>query len=300
MHRLTLGDFELTMLSDGNYYLDGGAFFGVVPKVLWQKRAPADEMNRLWVGMNSVLVRDGKRTVLIETGAGNKLSERMKKIYATEERLLIDLHHAGVAPEDVDIVINTHLHFDHCGWNTVYSNARAIPTFPNATYYVQQGEFRYAQHPSERDSISYISDNYNPLVESGHMRLLDGDADIAPGISVRVYPGHTRHMQAVNIESGGKKACYISDLIPTTAHMDLTWGMAFDLFPLETIQSKKRFYELAVPEQWLVIFTHDPKIPWAYVEAAGEGKYRALPVATDFKDEHGSDAKKSATASKLP
>ncbi|HMK31018.1 MAG TPA: MBL fold metallo-hydrolase [Terriglobales bacterium] len=300
MHRLTLGDFELTMLSDGNYYLDGGAFFGVVPKVLWQKRAPADEMNRLWVGMNSVLVRDGKRTVLIETGAGNKLSERMKKIYATEERLLIDLQHAGVAPEDVDIVINTHLHFDHCGWNTVYSNARAIPTFPNATYYVQQGEFRYAQHPSERDSISYISDNYNPLVESGHMRLLDGDADIAPGISVRVYPGHTRHMQAVNIESGGKKACYISDLIPTTAHMDLTWGMAFDLFPLETIQSKKRFYELAVPEQWLVIFTHDPKIPWAYVEAAGEGKYRALPVATDFKDEHGSDAKKSATASKLP
>ncbi|HXZ78596.1 MAG TPA: MBL fold metallo-hydrolase [Terriglobales bacterium] len=298
MYRLTLGDFELTILSDGTYYLDGGAFFGVVPKILWQKRVSADDMNRVSAGMNSVLVRDGKQTILIETGAGNKLSERMKKIYATEEKLLHSLGQAGVAPDEIDIVINTHLHFDHCGWNTVYRDNRAVATFPKAKYYVQEGEWRYAQNASERDRISYIADNYNPLVENRQMLLLHGDAEIAPGISVHIYPGHTQNMQAVTIQSRGKKACYISDLIPTTAHLDLTWGMAFDLFPLQTIESKKRFYEFAVPEQWLVIFTHDPKIPWAYVEATEEGRYVAKP-ATDFTDEHGSEQQESVKASKL-
>src|ERR1051326_4395110 len=227
MQRITLGDFELTSVSDGTYHLDGGAFFGVVPKSLWAKRMAANENNLVVSGLNSVLVRTGDKTVLIETGIGNKLTEKMVKIYGQPAKLLDNLSAAGVAPEDVDIVINTHLHFDHCGWNTVRRGDRVEPTFPRAKYYVQQGELEAAHEQRERDRISYISANYDPLVESGQMELLHGDREIAPGISVRVFPGHTRHMQAVMIESGGERACYISDLIPTTAPLAPTSLVAF-------------------------------------------------------------------------
>jgi glyoxylase-like metal-dependent hydrolase (beta-lactamase superfamily II) len=222
-----------------------------------------------------VLVRGGEKTVLIETGIGNKLNDKMRKIYGHEEKLLKSFAEAGVSPEEIDVVINTHLHFDHCGWNTVYRDGKAVPTFPNAHYYVQEGEWRHGQLQTERDRISYISDNYNPLIESGQMTLLKGDQQLLPGISVRVYPGHTAHMQAVMIESQGKKACYISDLIPTTHHLDLAWGMAFDLYPLDTLYSKKRFYAEAVKENWVVIFTHDPRIPVACIEETPEGRYMA-------------------------
>ena len=272
---VSLGDFELTALSDGNYWSDGGAMFGVVPKALWEKRMPANERNLFPMGLNSLLVRDGKRTVLIETGAGNKLDERMQKIWGNQALLLKSFEQAKVAPEDVDIVINTHLHFDHCGWNTVRRGDQIVPTFPRAKYYVQAGELDAAHEQRERDRVSYISANYDPLVESGQMELLHGDREIAPGISVRVYPGHTRNMQAVIIESQGQRACYISDLIPTTSHLDLTWVMSFDLFPLETIESRRRFYAEAVPGKWLVCFTHDPKYPWARVRNPKPGKYEA-------------------------
>ena len=278
MHRTTLGDFELSVFSDGEYYLDGGTFFGVIPKIMWQRKWQPDDMNRLRAACNSVLIRGGQKTVLIETGIGNKLSEKMRKIYGHEEKLLNALNAAGVAPEDIDIVINTHLHFDHCGWNTIYRDGKPVPTFPNARYYVQEGEWRHGQLQTERDRISYISDNYNPLIESGQMTLLKGDQELLPGISVRVYPGHTAHMQAVIIESHGKKACYISDLIPTTHHLDLAWGMSFDLYPLDTLYSKKKFYAEALKENWLVLFTHDPKVPMAYVEQAEDGKFVAHPV----------------------
>ena len=269
MQRVTLGDTEITHVDDGTYYLDGGAFFGVVPKVMWQRRLPADEMNRISGAMNSLLVRTGKHTVLVETGMGNKLPEKMKQIYGPKEKLLESLAAAGVRPEEIDIVINTHLHFDHCGWNTVRRNGQVEPTFPNARYYVQKGEWEHASRQLERDRVSYISDNYDPLVRSGQMQLLQGDQEIVPGISVKVYPGHTRHMQAVMIRDGGQTMCYISDLIPTTAHLDLTWVMAFDLFPLETIENRKKFYAEAIPGKWLVAFTHDPAIPWAYLGMEG-------------------------------
>jgi glyoxylase-like metal-dependent hydrolase (beta-lactamase superfamily II) len=278
VHRLTLGDFELTVVSDGNYYLDGGAFFGVVPKTLWQRRMQADERNRIAVGMNSLLVRTGKHNVLVETGMGNKLPEKMAQIYCPQSKLLDNLAAAGASPDEIDTVINTHLHFDHCGWNTVRSSERIVPTFPKAKYYVQEGEWRHASQQLERDRVSYISDNYDPLVQSGQMQLLYGDQEIVPGVSVKVYPGHTRNMQAVMIKSKNQIACYISDLIPTTAHLDPTWVMAFDLFPLETIQSRKRFYEQAIPGKWVVVFTHDPVTPWAYVEPEDGGKFIAKPV----------------------
>ncbi|HEY6971741.1 MAG TPA: MBL fold metallo-hydrolase [Candidatus Angelobacter sp.] len=272
-----LGDFELTVLSDGFYISDGGAFFGVVPKVLWQKKVKADDQNRIYAGLNSVLVRTGKQNILIETGIGNKLSEKMKSFYQPKEKLLENLHVAGMAPDQIDIVINSHLHFDHCGWNTVYKDGRAVATFPKAKYYVQEGEWRHASLQLERDRVSYISDNYDPLIASGQMQLLDGVAEIAPGISVVVYPGHTRHLQAIFLRSGGQTACYISDLIPTTWHLDLTWVMAYDLFPLETIENRKRYYKECLGQNWLTIFTHDPDIPWAYLENVN-GKVSIKPA----------------------
>lgn len=309
MHRLTLGDFELSIFSDGTYPLDGGAFFGVVPKVMWSKRVAADERNYCMAGLNSLLIRTGKETVLVETGMGNKLSERMRRFYVQPAQLLDSLAAGGITPADIDIVINSHLHFDHCGWNTVRDkNGNIVPTFPRAKYYAPLGEWEYARRPSERDAISFISENYDPLVESGQMTLLKGGEEIVPGISVKIFPGHTAHMQGIIIRGGqdaqhspnsrfsqnphfsqpqgevghpesSTTACYISDLIPTTAHIDLTWGMGFDLYPLQTIQSKKEYYARAIPERWLTVFTHDPKTPWAYVETDQAGKMSVREVS---------------------
>jgi len=279
MPSLTLGDFALSIFSDGTYPLDGGAFFGVVPKVMWSRKVASDERNYVQAGLNSLLIRTGKQTVLVETGMGNKLSERMIKFYGQPAQLLTNLKAGGVAPEDIDIVINTHLHFDHCGWNSVKNkDGKIVPTFPRAKYYAPEGEWQYARHPSERDAISYIPENYDPLVESGQMTLLKGGEEIVPGISVKTFPGHTAHMQAVMVESGGRTACYISDLIPTTAHIDLTWGMAFDLYPLQTIVSRKQYYAKAIPEKWLTVFTHDPATPWGYVEKDEIGKMAVRKV----------------------
>jgi glyoxylase-like metal-dependent hydrolase (beta-lactamase superfamily II) len=306
MHRLTLGEFELSVFSDGTYPLDGGAFFGVIPKVMWSRKLPADDKNCVTSGLNSLLIRTGKQTVLVETGMGNKLSPRMAKFYGQPAQLLDNLAAGGVAPEDIDIVINSHLHFDHCGWNTVRDkNGKFVATFPRAKYYAPEGEWQYARHPSERDGISFISENYDPLVESGQMTLLKGGEEIVPGISVRTFPGHTAHMQAVIIRSelppsaakaleslnakgtaeamplpvrAPSVACYISDLIPTSAHIDIAWGMGFDLYPLQTIESKKQYYAQAVPEKWLTVFTHDPTTPWAYVERDELGKMVARKV----------------------
>jgi glyoxylase-like metal-dependent hydrolase (beta-lactamase superfamily II) len=273
MPSLTLGDFELSIFSDGTYLLDGGAFFGVIPKIMWSRKVTADERNYVQAGLNSLLIRTGKKNVLVETGMGNKLSERMIKFYSQPAQLLTNLAAAGIAPQDIDIVINTHLHFDHCGWNTIRSkDGKIVPTFPRAKYYAPEGEWQYARKPSERDAISYIPENYDPLVESGQMTLLKGGEEIAPGISVKTFPGHTAHMQAVIVESGGRTACYISDLIPTTAHIDITWGMSFDLYPLQTIESRKQYYAKAISEKWLTVFTHDPRVPWAYVEKDDAGK----------------------------
>jgi glyoxylase-like metal-dependent hydrolase (beta-lactamase superfamily II) len=273
--KTTLGDFELTIFSDGTYPLDGGAFFGVVPKVMWSKKAVADERNFVAAGLNSLLIRTGKRNVLVETGIGNKLSEKMVKIYGQPAKLFDNLVAGGISPEDIDIVINTHLHFDHCGWNTVRKGNQVVATFPKAQYYVQEGELLHGREQHIRDSVSYISDNYEPLVASGQMEVLRGGREIVPGISVEVFPGHTHHMQAVVVTSGGKTACYISDLIPTAAHIDLTWVMAFDLSPIDTINSRERYYAQAIPEKWLTVFTHGVDVPWAYIEKDAAGKLAA-------------------------
>jgi glyoxylase-like metal-dependent hydrolase (beta-lactamase superfamily II) len=275
--RAIVGEFELTILTDGTYFLDGGAMFGVVPKTLWEKRVPANSLNQVLLGTNTVVVRTGKEVVVIETGIGNKLPEKLRAIYQTQQLLPESFAAAGIRPEEVDIVINSHLHFDHCGWNTTkLIDGSVVPTFPNARYFAHRGEVEHGHLQLERDRISYISDNYDPLIRSGQMTLLDihsgGTMEVVPGISLEVFPGHTANMMAVMIDSEGSRACYIADLIPTSAHLDLTWVMGYDLFPLTSIEQRKRFFSRAVPQQWLVLFTHDHHHPMGYLAMNEKGK----------------------------
>lgn len=273
-----VGRFELTVCTDGTYRLDGGAMFGVVPKTLWQKRTPADDQNRILLGLNSVVVRTEQYTVLIETGIGNKQGAKMKEIYQNQELLPESLAAAGIHPEEVDIVINSHLHFDHCGWNTtLHPDGTVTPTFRNARYFAHLDEVEHGHLQLDRDRVSYLSQNYDPLIASGQMTLLtnqgiQADPHIVPGILVELFPGHTRQLMAVHIQSEGQHACYISDLIPTSAHLDPTWVMGYDLDPLEAIEQKKRFYQRAIPEKWLVLFTHDHHTPMATIVLDEKGK----------------------------
>jgi glyoxylase-like metal-dependent hydrolase (beta-lactamase superfamily II) len=282
--RTQLGGFDVTICTDGTYLLDGGAMFGVVPKTLWQKRTPADEQNRILLGLNTVVVRTGKHVVVIETGIGNKQNEKMREIHQNQELLPQSLAAAGVRPEEVDIVVNTHLHFDHCGWNTtLHPDGSVTPTFPNARYFAHKGEVEHGHMQYDRDRISYLSPNYDPLIESGQMTLLTTEGihtnpAIVPGISVELFPGHTRQLMGVHIQSGNEHACYISDLIPTSAHLDPTWVMGYDLDPMECIAQRKRFYQRAIPEKWLVLFTHDYHTPMARVELNDKGKPVAVKV----------------------
>ena len=281
-----LGEFELTVCTDGHYLLDGGAMFGVVPKTLWQKRIPADAQNRIRLGLNTVIVRTGRNVVAIETGIGNKqlAKLKMREIFGNQELLPQSLAAAGVDPAEVDIVINTHLHFDHCGWNTtLHAEGRVTPTFPNARHFAHKGEVEHGHLQLERDRVSYLSPNYDPLVESGQMTLIDDSflasgGAICDGIRVELFPGHTAQMMAVHIEpkraaesraaaAGGPHACYAGDLIPTAHHLDPTWVMGYDLDPLRCIEERKRFYGRAIPENWLVLFTHDHDTPMARIIA---------------------------------
>lgn len=273
----TLGDFDLTILTDGTYLLDGGAMFGVVPKTMWEKRAPANELNQILLGLNTVVVRTGKQTIAVETGVGNKLPEKLRAIYAAKQMLPESFRAAGIRPEEVDVVINSHLHFDHCGWNTTRTeDGRIVPTFPNARYFAHRGEVEHGHLQLDRDGVSYISENYDPLIENRQMTLIDGGAGhstaIAPGISVEVFPGHTAQLMAVMIDSGGRRACYVSDLIPTSAHLNPTWVMGYDLDPITCIEQRKLFLRRAIAEHWLVLFTHDHHHPMGYLELDQRGK----------------------------
>ncbi len=274
---MKLGTFELDFLSDGTFALDGGQMFGVVPKVLWEKRIPADERNRIRLGLTSLLVRAGRSTVLIETGIGDKFDAKFADIYGVQRSatLLDGLARRGVRPEDIQIVINTHLHFDHCGWNTRREGKKIVPTFPRAKYFIQRGEWEHALEPTDRDRASYIEEFFQPAERQTEFLL--GEAEIMPGIRVEVMPGHTREMQCVRIESEGQFAYFISDLVPTRAHLPYPWIMSFDLYPLETLASKKRLLPHLVEERALVVFTHDAEVPAARLVESG-GRISAEPV----------------------
>jgi glyoxylase-like metal-dependent hydrolase (beta-lactamase superfamily II) len=295
--RRLLGEMELVVCSDGSFLLDGGAMFGVVPKTMWQKRMPADEDNRVLVGLNTVVVRTGSGVVVIETGIGNKQSAKMRAIHQNEERLLLSLEAAGMGLDEVTHVVNTHLHFDHCGWNTTLGeDGVERPTFRNARYFATAGELAHGRLQLDRDRMSYLGANYDPVIANGQMTLIDRDGageftaadarlgcegmaveiqqtgQIVPGVWVEEFPGHTETMLVVHVKSGGKHACYVSDLMPTSRHLDPTWVMGFDLDPLRVIEERKKFLRRAIEGRWLVMFTHDHQVPWGYLGWDEKGK----------------------------
>lgn len=259
--RLRLGDYDIYGLRDGFFYLDGGAMFGVVPKTLWEKKCPADAQNRIRLALNSLLIKTPAALVLVETGIGSKLDRKFHDIYCVEQDpgLLGSLARLGFAPEEIDFVINTHLHFDHCGGNTIRDEKGAVvPAFPRARYIIQKGEWEWAMNPHEREKGSYQAENFRPLADFGLLRLVDGDAPVTEGVEVMLAPGHTARHQCVKVISGGKTLVYLGDLVPTSAHIGLAYGMSYDLHPLENLENKRKLYSQAVAEDWILAFVHDP------------------------------------------
>lgn len=279
---MKIGDYELTYISDGTFLLDGGAMFGVVPKALWQKKAPADEKNRITLGLNSLLLIKNKTVILLETGLGEFENQKFQEIYEVKrgKNLLERIEELGLELEDVTYVINTHLHFDHCGWNTSRKDGIFKPTFPKAKYFIQRKEWESALNPDERSSASYIRERLIPIKEKGNLELINGDLEVEEGIKIMHVPGHTRGHQCVLIEGNGKKLFFPGDLIPTSAHFPLPYIMAYDLFPLETLENKKKILECAEKEGWIFALYHDPKYVFG---KAGiyEGKWVFVPLEGD-------------------
>ncbi len=269
MKHMKLGRFEIFPLTDGQLKLDGGAMFGVVPKALWEKHHPADERNRIRLELGVLLIKAHGKHILVDTGIGNKCDAKFNEIYGVERRPTIEqsLLKCGISPDDIGLVINTHFHFDHAGGNTCRDAGGKIEaTFPKATYFIQKGEWEDASHPNERTRGSYLLENYKVLPKNGRLDLLEGDSEILKGISVIHTPGHTAHHQAVFIESEGQKAIFLGDLVPTVSHIPLPYVMAYDLFPLTTIETKRMILEQAAEEHWLLIFQHDPKVRMGYLK----------------------------------
>lgn len=279
---MELGDFELTRVSDGGFRLDGGAMFGVVPRVLWEKASPPDDQNRIRMGTNCLLVARGTDLLLIDTGIGDKHDARFREVYGMEPdavRLPESIRRAGYELEDVTHVLLSHLHFDHCGWNTRESDGRIVPTFPKARYWLQRGEVEHARHPNERDRASYFPHNWEPLFEAGVVELFGDEAEPIPGAKAVRTPGHNADMCIVLLDGGaGEKGVYWADLVPTSAHVPNPWIMGYDLYPLTTLENKKLWLPRAVEGNWLCIFEHDPDVPFGRLKEEKPGRYRAVPV----------------------
>jgi glyoxylase-like metal-dependent hydrolase (beta-lactamase superfamily II) len=276
---MRLGDFELTSLSDGVFRLDGGAMFGVVPKPLWQRRAPADDRNRITLGLRPLLVRTPSQTVLIDAGIGGKLSDKEVDIYGVDRTMHLDrsLAAAGLTARDVDVVIATHLHFDHAGGFTTLVDGVLAPAFPRATYVIRRQEWDDATHPHERNRASYLAENFAPLVDAGVVRFIEEDGEVLPGIRVARTGGHTMHHQLVRVTSGGRTAVFTADLMPTTAHVDAPWIMGYDLYPMDTLAYKKRFLREAIAGEYVIFFEHDPAIAAGIIRER-DGRLAVEPV----------------------
>lgn len=275
-----LGDLKIHALQAGGQQLDGGAMFGVVPKPLWERKIPADARNRIPMGMRCLLVEHPDGLVLIDTGVGDKEDAKFIDIYGIEAELdggvsMLEgaLKGVGFTPEDVKVVINTHLHFDHAGGNTKLGEdgTSVVPTFPNARYLVHAGELHYATHTNERTAASYFVRNWDPLRESGQLELVDGSKELVSGIFMRATPGHTPHHQSIVIESGAETAVFLADVCPTSAHIPLPWIMGYDVEPLVTLESKRALWRDAERENWLLIFEHDASVAWGRVATGGKG-----------------------------
>ena len=276
---MRLGDLELTPLLDRHFRLDGGAMFGVVPKPLWEKRTRADERNRIPLAMRPLLVR-GDRLMIVDAGAGEKMEPKLQEIYGFEraESLDASLTAAGVRRSEIDIVLASHLHFDHAGGFTAREPSGAIvPAFPRARYVINAGEWQDATHPHERNRGSYFLENYAPLRDAGVVDIMDGDGEVMPGVRVRRTGGHTQWHQIVYLESGGATAVFAADLIPTTAHVDVPWIMGYDLYPMDTLAFKRAFVREAVEREYIIFFEHDPHIAAGYIRER-DGRLHVDPL----------------------
>jgi len=266
---LQLGAYTLDVVEAGTFALDGGAMFGIVPKPLWEKKIPADARNRIPEALRCLLVRDGKRVVLVDTGAGDKWTDKERDIFAidhTRSSMDTELARHGLTRDDVTDVILTHLHFDHAGGATLRNaEGRIVPAFPRATYHVQRRNWAWAHHPTEKDAGSYRPENYEPLAAARQLHLVEGETELFPGIRLVLSEGHTVGLQLVRIESGGTWLTYCADLIPTSAHLRASWGMAYDLYPLTVIEEKKMLVGEAIAEGGILFFEHDPFLPAARV-----------------------------------
>jgi glyoxylase-like metal-dependent hydrolase (beta-lactamase superfamily II) len=276
---MILGNMEVHLLSDGPFLLDGGAMFGVIPKPLWEKQIQPDARNRIRLTMNCLVVRTAGQCILIEAGAGDKLDAKRRDIFGLggPPRLLDQMAAIGAPPDEVTIVLNTHLHFDHCGWNTRLVDGRLVPTFPNARYIVQRGELDWAHHPTERDRGSYFPENFEPIEQAGKWSLLDSDAEIAPGIRAIRVPGHNRDMMCVRIDAAGRTIFLPVDLCPTRNHIATPWVMSYDLYPVQTMENKKKWLAEAARGNWLCVLCHEADTPTGYIRER-EGKYTLEPA----------------------
>jgi len=272
------GGVRLSLVDAGEFWLDGGAMFGVVPKPLWEREREPDERNRIRLAMNLLLVDDGKERTLVDTGAGDKWNEKSRGIYRLGSRRPEEyLGEVGLDPTAIDRVVCTHLHFDHAGGNTAFAaDGRLVAVFPNAEYVVQRGELEMARWDNERIRASYVPENFEPLARDGRLRIVDGDVDLSPRLRLRVAPGHTPWMQIVLVATDEGTVCFLADLVPTASHVRYPFIMGYDLEPLRTLESKKRFLPVAHAEGWRLIFEHDPLLPLGELELR-DGHLAARP-----------------------
>ena len=278
---MQFGDYRIEIIPDTEFRLDGGAMFGVVPRNLWSRVAPPDDQNRIRMNMNCLFIETGSEKILIETGIGEKWSEKHSAMYGiNRERSLADSLQAitGYGPEAITIVINTHLHFDHAGGNTMLNDVgEAVPAFPNARYFLSQAEYEHAEQPSERDRASYFPENWRPAYDNGQVELQPADYEVVPGLRMETHPGHNRSMQCWRLEREGRTLFGFADLVPMSAHVSFPWIMGYDLYPVETLESKKKLLPQAAREGWTCLFYHEPDQPLCKV-IEENGKLLAVPT----------------------
>ena len=278
---MRFGKLQLDLVRGSEFRLDGGAMFGVVPKVLWERLFPADERNRIRLATNCLLVRGAGFVALVETGLGEKWNARDRDRYAIDEKTTVvgGLREIGVQPGDVDALVLSHLHFDHAGGATrLDADGGVVPAFPNATVYVQAGELAHARSPNERDRGSYRPPDWEPCAKAGKLEAVSGEVEVRPGVTVVPVRGHNAGMQAIRVESEGNVAFYFADALPTTAHVPIPWIMAYDLYPVDLVENKRRLVADAVAQRWLCVFEHDPDVPWGTIVEERDGRRRVEPL----------------------
>jgi len=276
---MLLGDYRVEIVPDAEFRLDGGAMFGVVPRALWSQSCPPDEHNRIRLNMNCLFIEAGRERIIVETGIGDKWSAKHEAMYGiTRTRSLAESIEAvtNYSPEEITIVVNTHLHFDHAGGNTTRDAAgEIVPTFPNARYFVSRAEYEHAESPHERDRASYLPENWRPLQASGQLELKDANYEVVAGLKMETIAGHSRTMQCARLERGGQTLFSFADLVPMRAHVPFAWIMGYDLYPVETLEAKRRLLPQAARENWLCLFYHDPDAPLCRI-VEEDGKLRAV------------------------